>query len=48
MNASANPFSQQRDSIEIINYLVWLYVRFALSFRDMEELLAARGIIVNY
>jgi putative transposase len=27
---------------------VWLYYRFALSFRDIEELLASRGIIVSY
>ncbi|GAC30415.1 hypothetical protein GPAL_3573 [Glaciecola pallidula DSM 14239 = ACAM 615] len=27
---------------------VWLYHRFTLSFRDVEELLAARGINVSY
>jgi hypothetical protein len=27
---------------------VWLYLRFALSFRDVEDLLAERGIIVSY
>ncbi len=27
---------------------MWLYFRFALSFRDIEELLAARGIVVTY
>jgi transposase-like protein len=27
---------------------VWLYHRFTLSFRDIEELLAARGIVVSY
>jgi len=27
---------------------VWLYFRFTLSFRDIEELLAARGIAVTY
>jgi len=27
---------------------VWLYFRFTLSFRDVEELLAARGITVTY
>ncbi len=33
---------------EIISHAVWLYFRFSLSFRDVEELLAQRGIIVNY
>jgi putative transposase len=33
---------------EIISYAVWLYFRFSLSFRDVEELLARRGIVVTY
>jgi putative transposase len=33
---------------EIISHAVWLYYRFALSYRDVEELLAERGIIVTY
>jgi putative transposase len=33
---------------EIISYAVWLYHRFTLSFRDVEDLLAERGIIVSY
>lgn len=33
---------------EIISHAVWLYFRFSLSFRDVEELLAQRGIIVTY
>ena len=33
---------------EIISHAVWLYHRSCLSFRDVEELLAARGIIVSY
>ncbi len=32
---------------EIIGHAVWLYFRFALSYRDVEELLAERGVIVN-
>ena len=27
---------------------MWLYFRFTLSFRDIEELLAARGVVVTY
>ncbi len=33
---------------EIISRAVWLYHRFTLSFRDVEDLLAERGIIVSY
>src|SRR3954468_13195319 len=33
---------------EIIRYAVWLYLRFTLSYRDVEELLAERGISVAY
>ncbi len=33
---------------EIIAHAVWLYFRFALSYRDVEELLAERGVIVTY
>ncbi len=33
---------------DIISYAVWLYFRFSLSYRDVEELLAERGIIVTY
>ena len=33
---------------EIIQHAVWLYHRFALSFRDVEELLFARGVAVTY
>ena len=32
----------------IISYAVWLYLRFPLSYRDVEELLAERGIEVSY
>ena len=33
---------------EIISYAVWLYLRFSLSLRDVEELLADRGVAVAY
>ncbi|MCP5127551.1 MAG: IS6 family transposase [Gammaproteobacteria bacterium] len=33
---------------EIISHAVWMYFRFTLSDRDVEELLAARGIIVSF
>jgi putative transposase len=33
---------------ELISYAVWLYFRFPLSLRMVEEMLAARGIAVTY
>jgi len=33
---------------EIISNVVWLYYRFTLSFRDIEDLMAYRGIDVSY
>src|SRR5450755_638741 len=33
---------------EITSHADWLYFRFSLSFRDVEELLAERGIVVTY
>lgn len=33
---------------EIISYAVWLYQRFCLSFRDVDDLLAERGVEVSY
>ena len=33
---------------EIIEQTIWLYLRFTLSFRDVEGLLAERGIMVSY
>jgi len=33
---------------EVISYAIWAYHRFCLSFRDVEELLAQRGVIVSY
>jgi putative transposase len=33
---------------EIISHVVWLYYRFSLSYRDVEELMAARGVVLTY
>ena len=33
---------------EIIQHTVWLYLRFTLSYRDVEDLLAERGLEVSY
>ena len=41
-------YKRHRFPPEIIKYAVWLYFRFNLSHRDIEDLLAERGIIVSY
>src|SRR5712692_4799410 len=41
-------FSGFRFPPEIIQQAIWLYVRFTLSFRDVEDLSAERGIAVSY
>ena len=33
---------------EVIHQAIWIYLRFTLSFRDVEDLLAERGITVSY
>lgn len=39
-------YRRRRFPVEIIQHAVWLYFRFQLSFRDVENLLADRGIDV--
>ena len=41
-------FKRHRFPAAVIRQAVWLYFRFSLSFRDVEELMAARGIDVSY
>jgi len=43
-----NTYKRHRFPSEIISYAVWLYHRFNLSHRDVEDLLAQRGITVSY
>lgn len=43
-----NSYKRYRFPPHIIQYAVWLYYRFNLSHRDIEELLAERGINVTY
>jgi putative transposase len=42
-----NTYKLHRFPPDIISYAVWLYYRFNLSHRDIEDLLAERGIIVS-
>jgi transposase-like protein len=41
-------YSGYRFPPEIIHQAIWLYLRFTLSFRDVEDLLAERGIAISY
>jgi len=47
MKSRNNPYKRHRFPPEIIQYAVWLCFRFNLSHRDIEELLAERGIFVT-
>lgn len=42
-----SPIPARRPPPDIISYAVWLYYRFTLSYRDIEDLLAERGITVS-
>jgi putative transposase len=48
MNTNTPTYQGYRFPPDIISHAVWLYHRFCLSFRDVEDLLAERGIIVSY
>src|ERR1700752_4326472 len=41
-------YAGHRYPAEIISYAVWLFLRFPLSLRMVEEMLAARGISVTH
>jgi len=48
MNRPTSRYKRYRFPSEIIQYAVWLYHQFNLSHRDIEDLLAERGIRVSY
>lgn len=48
MNPSKPLYHRRRFPSEIISYCVWLYFCFALSYRDIEEIMASRGVILTY
>jgi len=41
-------YKGHRYPVEIINHCVWLYFRFPLSFREVEELMLVRGVVISY
>jgi len=48
MRASFASYKRHRFPRELIAHAVWLYFRFPLSFRLVEEMLIERGIVVSY
>ncbi|MDG6094960.1 DDE-type integrase/transposase/recombinase, partial [Acetobacter sp. AN02] len=48
MSKRSVSYKRHRFPREVIAYAVWLYFRFPLSFRLIEEMLLERGIIVSY
>ena len=48
MTNAAPRYHGYRFPPQIISHAVWLYHRFCLSFRDAEDLLAERGIVVSH
>jgi putative transposase len=45
---NTNIYAGYRYPPQIISHAVWLYHRFTLSFLDIEELLAERGVAISY
>ncbi|WP_406729467.1 IS6 family transposase [Streptomyces sp. GD-15H] len=48
MDSAPPSYKGHRYSVEIISHCVWLYHRFPLSYREVEELMLARGVTVSY
>ena len=48
MKSEKSLYHRRRFPSEIIRHAVWLYYRFCLSYRDVEDLLAERGVNVSY
>jgi transposase-like protein len=48
MRTPVSLYHRHRFPAEIISHCVWLYFRFTLSFRDVEEMLAMRGVALTY
>jgi len=48
MNEQISVYKRHRFPEVVISRAVWLYYRFSLNFQEVEELLAARGVVVSY
>ena len=47
MSTVTPSYRGRRYPVEIINHCVWLYYRFPLSFREVEELMLVCGVAVS-
>jgi len=48
MSTSPSLYHRHRFPAEFISHCVWLYFRFALSYRDIEEIMAVQGVTLTY
>jgi putative transposase len=48
VKGASSPYRGYRFPAEVISYAIWVYHRFCMSLRDVEDLLAQRGILVSY
>ncbi|MFB9571729.1 IS6 family transposase, partial [Streptomyces yanii] len=48
MGDVSSSYKGHRYPVEVISRCVWLYFRFPLSFREVEELMLERGVVVSY
>ncbi|MGW5939542.1 IS6 family transposase [Streptomyces celluloflavus] len=48
MDSAPPSYKGHRYPVEVISHCVWLYFRFPLSFREVEELMLERGVAVSY
>lgn len=48
VDSTRSLYERRRYPAEIIAHAVWLYYRFTLGLRDVEELTLARGIVVSH
>jgi putative transposase len=48
MRKRPDPHYRHRFQAELVSHAIWLYHVFSLSFRDVELILAERGVIVSY
>jgi transposase-like protein len=48
MAAVVPSYTGFRYPVEIISHCVWLYHRFPLSFREVEEMMMERGVVVSH
>jgi len=48
VTADAGSYARHRFPPDVIRHAVWLYLRFTLSYRDVEDLLAERGPDISY